>query len=330
MKADTSRLPDFLKQYFAYMSTIKGRSKLTVEEYYLDLKVFFQYQLKHKNALDCDYEQIDFASVTLDFVQNITLEDCYNYLLYAASERKNGSAAIARKVSSLRSFFNYMYKKARLISKNPVQELDSPKQKRALPRYLDLGESKHLLDTVEDGKHPERDYCIITLFLNCGMRLSELCGLNLSDYSAENHTLRLLGKGNKERVVYTNEACDEAIAAWLAVRPTVALKDPNAMFVSQKHSRISQKTIQWLLPRYFRSAGMSGRGFSAHKLRHTAATLMYRYGKVDLRVLQEILGHESLATTEIYTHIVSEDMKKAAESNPLAEVKPKKEKRHED
>jgi len=255
-------------------------------------------------------------------IKSISLQDCYDYLMYVTSERDNMAAARARKVSSLKSFYNYLHKKAALITDNPTKDLDFPKQRRTLPKYLDLDESIKLLESI-DSKHPVRDYCIVALFLNCGMRLSELVNLNLTDYNAENHTLRLLGKGNKERIVYTNRACDEAIEKWLEIRPKDGLKDPQAMFISQQKRRISPKTIQWMLPKLFQSAGLGGRGFSAHKLRHTAATLMYRHGNVDIRVLQELLGHESLATTEIYTHIVNKDLKQAADSNPLAKVKEK-------
>lgn len=320
------RMPDYLKQYLAYMKTIRGRSDTTVDEYFLTLKMFLQYSLKEKNSLDGDMADVDITAAGEPFIQSIVLMDCYNFLMYASNERKNNAASIARKVACLRSFFTYLHKKAGIITVNPVVDLDSPRQRKALPKYMDFEESVRLLASV-DSRHPERDYCIITLFLNCGMRISELVKLNLNDYNASQHTLRLLGKGNKERIVYTNAACDRAISDWLSVRPVTGLNDPQALFVSAKKNRISVKTIQWMLPKFFKAAGLDGKGLSAHKLRHTAATLMYRSGEVNLKVLQEILGHESLATTEIYTHIVSEDKQSAAEANPLAAITPKKSKK---
>ncbi len=322
MKLTDENIPLEIRRYLAYIQTIRGKSKNTVEEYYLDLRTFFRYICKRRFQLECAYEDVDISRVDLDLIKSITLQDCYDYLMYVSSERDNMAAARARKVSSLKSFYNYLHKKANLISENPTKDLDFPKQRRSLPKYLDLDESVKLLESI-DSKHPIRDYCIVTLFLNCGMRLTELVNLNLNDYNADNHTLRLLGKGNKERIVYTNRACDGAIQKWLEVRPKEGLKDPEAMFLSQQKKRISPKTIQWMLPKLFQNAGFGGRGFSAHKLRHTAATLMYRHGNVDIRVLQELLGHESLATTEIYTHIVNKDLKQAADANPLANVKEK-------
>ncbi|HOP10363.1 MAG TPA: tyrosine recombinase XerC [Oscillospiraceae bacterium] len=322
MNFTDENIPLEIRRYLTYMQTIRGKSKKTVEEYFLDLRTFFRYICKRRYKLECAYEDVDISKVDLELIKSVSLQDCYDYLMYVTSERDNMAAARARKVSSLKSFYNYLHKKAALISENPTKDLDFPKQRRSLPKYLDLDESIKLLESV-DSKHPVRDYCIVTLFLNCGMRLSELVNLNLNDYNPELHTLRLLGKGNKERMVYTNRACDEALEKWLEVRPKEGLKDPAAMFISQQKRRISPKTIQWMLPKLFQNAGLGGRGFSAHKLRHTAATLMYRHGNVDIRVLQELLGHESLATTEIYTHIVNKDLKQAADSNPLAKVKEK-------
>lgn len=322
------KIPEPIRRYLTYMRTIRGRSPKTVDEYYLDLRSFFRFILMSKYGDKNDFQEIDISPVTLETIKAVTLQDCYDYLMYLATSRKNNPATRARKVSSLKSFYNYLQTKEHIMENIPTKDLDFPKRRRSLPKYLDYSECLKLLQSI-DSRHPERDYCMITLFLNCGMRISELVSLNLNDYNAENHTLRLIGKGNKERIVYTNKACDEAIAKWLEIRPKNNLKAPQAMFVSQKNNRISPKTIQWMLPKLFASAGLSGRGFSAHKLRHTAATLMYRDGHVDIRVLQELLGHESLATTEIYTHIVSADLKDAANANPLASVKISKNKQNE-
>lgn len=323
MNLSDHEMPQILRQYLTHMQTIRGKSPKTVEEYYLDLRTFFRYMLMKKNGVTDDFEKIDIMAVDIDFIRGITLSDCYDYLFFVAENRENHAAARARKVSSLKSFFNFLQQKAGLITENPVKELDFPKQKKALPVYLNLDESLRLLESV-GSKHSVRDYCIVTLFLNCGMRLSELVGLNINDYNAKDHTLRLLGKGNKERIIYTNDACDQALAEWLKIRPNYPCKDKNALFVSRKQNRISPKTIQWLLPKLFSAADLDGRGFSAHKLRHTAATLMYQQGDVDVRLLQLILGHKSLATTEIYTHVANAELQSAAQANPLASVKPPK------
>ncbi len=311
-------IPITIREFLTYAQTIQGKSAKTVYEYFLDLRTFFRYIVRQREDLDCDYTEVDLSGVTLDLIRSITFEDCFHYLMYVTQERQNLSAARARKVSSLKSFYHYLHQKVKSVETDPTENLDFPKQRKSLPKYLDLNESKQLLSSI-DTKHYDRDYCIVTLFLNCGMRISELVGLNLNDYNPTEHTLRLLGKGNKERIVYTNEACDQALAAWLSVRPHQGLRDPNALFISQQKRRLSVKTIQQMIPKVLAEAGLSGRGFSAHKLRHTAATLMYRYGEVDVRVLQEILGHESLATTEIYTHVVNQDLHNAIESNPLAD-----------
>ena len=240
---------------------------------------------------------------------------------YLQRERQNNAASRARKVSSLRGFFKYVTNKKHYLSVNPVEELETPKKKKALPKYLTLEQSIELLRAVE-GEHKERDYAILTLFLNCGLRVSEMAGLNYTDIRNDN-TVRVLGKGNKERIVYLNSACVAAIRDYMRVRPVDGVKDKNALFISRNHRRMSVKTIQAMVYKYLEKIGLSAQGYSCHKLRHTAATLMYQHGGVDVRVLKEVLGHENLATTEIYTHLSSEQLKNAAEHNPLAKVQKK-------
>lgn len=239
---------------------------------------------------------------------------------FLSSERGNGSATRSRKVSSLRSFFKFLTNKTGKLKVNPVEELETPKLKKSLPKYLTLEQSMELLSKVE-GKTKERDYCILVLFLNCGMRLSELVGLNLYDIHLTGPTVKITGKGNKERIVYLNDACLDAINKYLKVRPKEGLIDKNALFISGQRKRISPKTVQYLVKKYLAEINLGGPGYSAHKLRHTAATLMYQHGHVDIRVLKDILGHENLGTTEIYTHISSDQMANAANANPLSQVK---------
>ena len=305
------------------MQTIKGKSEKTVMEYYLDLRTFFRYIKLSRNMVneDTPFENITIDDVDIRLIESITLTNIYEYLSYTATERNNGPAARSRKVSSLRTFFRFLTNKVGKLKFDPTTELETPKTKSVLPKFLTLEESMELLRHV-DGQYKERDYCILTLFLNCGMRLSELVRLNLSDVR-EDGTLRLLGKGNKERMIYLNEACQTAIKSYRTVRPVDGVKDKNALFLSRLKKRISPKTIQFLVNKYLNATGLSGRGYSVHKLRHTAATLMYQHGHVDIRVLKDILGHENLGTTEIYTHVSSDQMQQAINSNPLSNIKPK-------
>lgn len=314
--------PLVIREFLGYIGTIKGKSLKTVDEYYLDLRTFFRY-IKKKRGLvpnDLDFESISISDVDLDLVKTIDLTQVFEYMNFLSAERGNSAATRSRKVSSLRSFFKFLTDKTGKLSKNPVEELETPKLKKTLPKYLTLEQCLELLSKVE-GKTRERDYCILVLFLNCGMRLSELVGLNITDIHLSTATMKITGKGNKERMVYLNDACIEAIQRYLAVRPKDGLVDRNALFISGQKKRISPKTVQYLVKKYLAQIDLGGSGYSVHKLRHTAATLMYQQGHVDIRVLKDILGHENLGTTEIYTHVSNQQMANAAKANPLSEVK---------
>ena len=316
--------PQIVKEYLFYLETIKLKSKKTVDEYYIDLRTFFRYLKKSRKLVsdDTEFENIIIDDVDLDLIKTVTLNDAYEYMDYLYRERNNQSAARARKCSSLKGFFDFLFSKKHLIPSNPIAQLEVPKRKKALPKYLTLEQSIELLNAVE-GKYKERDYAIITLFLNCGLRVSEMAGLNYTDIRSDN-TMRVVGKGNKERVVYLNSACIDAINDYMKVRPIDGVKDKKALFISRNNRRMSVKTIQAMVYKYLAKIGLDAQGYSCHKLRHTAATLMYQHGGVDVRVLKEVLGHENLGTTEIYTHLSSEQMKNAADSNPLSKVKKKK------
>ncbi len=317
--------PPVIRDFLTYNETIKGKSSKSVDEYYLDLQTFFRYLLLVRGKIDakCDFESIDISSVDAELIHSVTISDLYAFIVFCKDERGNNAATRARKTSTLRNFFKYLTSQIHLLETNPAEMLESPKVKNALPKHLSLEDSLELLAAV-DGPNKERDYCILTLFLNCGMRLSELCGLNLSDIRADG-TLRLLGKGNKERIVYINDACADAIRAYLSVRPNDAINyaDRNALFISRNKKRISNKTVQHIVKSYLEKAGLGDQGYSTHKLRHTAATLMYQHGNVDIRVLKDILGHSNLGTTQIYTHISNSQIKNAIDSNPLSNVKKK-------
>lgn len=318
-------LPEFIRNYISYTETVKNRSGKTVNEYYTDLRTFLRYLKRKWNMVDpsTDFEQIDITDVDIDFVRRVTLSDVYEFLVYCKNERGNNERTRARKVSSLRSFFKYLTVKCNLLESNPVEQLESPKSHSVLPKYLTLEQSIDLLNAV-DGPYKERDYCILTVFLNCGLRLSELCGLNVTDIRTDS-TMRVLGKGGKERIVYLNDACQRALAEYLAVRPVdgVPAEHKRALFLSRLNRRISNKTVQHIVYENLKKIGLDNQGYSVHKLRHTAATLMYQQGGVDVRVLKDLLGHSNLGTTQIYTHLSSEQLKGAVDSNPLANVKKK-------
>ena len=316
--------PAIIKDYLIYMQTIKGKSLKTIDEYYSDLRTFFRF-IKVSRGLvskDTPYTEINISDIDIHIIESVTLTDIYEFMNYVMRERNNNNSTRARKSSSLRGFFGYITTKKHLLKNDPTKELEVPKKKKTKPKYLTLEQSIELLNAVE-GKYKERDYCILTLFLNCGLRLSELVGLNFSDIRTDN-TMRVLGKGNKERIVYLNEACITAINDYKLVRPVDGVKDKNALFISRNNNRVSPKTVQAMVYKYLEKIGLDSQGYSCHKLRHTAATLMYQQGGVDILVLKELLGHENIGTTEIYTHLSSNQLEDAANKNPLAKVNMKK------
>lgn len=312
-------VPLDVRNFLSYLSNIKGKSDNTINEYYYDLRTFFRFMKCHRMIASFEeFDSIDCSDIDTEFIRDILLDDLYEYLMYANSDRDNSANARARKVSSLKSFFNYMSSKAHLLDVNITKELDSPKIPSKLPVFLSLDESLHLLENI-DGEFKVRDYCIITLFLNCGMRLSELVGINISDIHGD--SLTVTGKGNKQRTVYLNEACKSALKAYMEVRPKDNVKDRRALFLSKQKTRISNNMVYRMIKKNIERAGLDSEMYSPHKLRHTAATLMYKYGNVDVRALQEILGHEHLSTTQIYTHIDEEQLRQAVDKNPLSAVK---------
>ena len=326
--------PPILRDFLVYHETIQGHSRQTVDEYFLDLRNFFRFLKLDKGRVDRNMplDQISIDDVDLDLVGTVTLSDVYAYMNYLSRDRivhpnspdaHHGlsASARARKVAAIRSFYKYLTNKAKLISENPMQDLDSPHLKKSLPRYLDLEESVNLLEHV-DGVNQVRDYCILTLFLNCGLRISELVGLNVTD--VRGNQLRVLGKGNKERMLFLNDACQTALEDWMTERSMLTLVDQNALFITlQNRRRISRAAVHKLVKKHLSAAGLDSTQYSAHKLRHTAATLMLQNG-VDVRTLQEVLGHDHLNTTQIYTHVDNDDLRIAARANPLGKVKQKK------
>ena len=318
--------PPVIRDFLTYNETIKGKSSRSVEGYFIDLQSFFRYILKIRGIADKDtpFEKIDISAVDINLIKTITVSDLYAFLVFCKNERQNNAATRARKTSTLRIFFRFLCEQTHQLDQNPAILLESPKVKQSLPKHLTLEDSLELLNSV-DGANQKRDYCILTLFLNCGLRLAELCSLNINDIKPDN-TMVVTGKGNKERLIYLNDACMTAIREYLAVRPSenIVYDDRNALFVSRNRRRISPKTVQHLVKTFLEKAGLGGQGFSTHKLRHTAATLMYQHGDVDIRVLKDILGHSNLGTTQIYTHVSDSQIKNAVDSNPLSKIHNKK------
>lgn len=312
--------PPLIRDFLVYHETIQGHSRQTVDEYYLDLRSFARYlkQVRDPSLRSVPMDHIPLDDVSLELFQSVTLTDVYSYMNFLTRDKGLNAASRARKVATIRSFYKYLTNKAKLLTKNPVQDLDSPRQKKSLPKYLSLDESIDLLESV-DGKNATRDFCILTLFLNCGLRISELVNLNVTD--VRDNQLRVLGKGNKERILFLNDACVKAIQDWMIDRNALTLIDQNALFVTlQNRRRISVAAVHKLVKKHLADAGLDSTQYSAHKLRHTAATLMLQNG-VDVRTLQEVLGHDHLNTTQIYTHVDNDDLRAAARANPLAGVK---------
>ena len=322
-------MPDIARSFLNYIGTIKGRSLRTVEGYHIDLRLFLRFMKLYRSGLPVSaitdelIEDTIITELDLAFIASIKTSEIYEFLQYAFRGRDNNAATRSRKTSAIRMFYKYLSLSIdQPIKDNPAKNLEVPKQKKSLPKYLTLEQSLELLNAV-DSSAPERDYCMITLFLNCGMRLSELVGINLNDI--QDNSLRLIGKGNKERIIYLNEACMEALSRYLEARGQMkVIKDKRALFLTRSGTRIGARRVEKIVEETLKKAGLGNQGYSVHKLRHTAATLMYQHGNVDIRVLKDVLGHANLGTTEIYTHISDDQMDSAMKSSPLAKVKQKK------
>ncbi len=316
--------PPLIKDYINYIRTVKGKTDKTADNYFRDLHLFFRFIKFHKGLVDKieTIEEINIDDINYDLLKSITFDDVNEFIYYLHSERNNNEKSRARRISTLKSFFRFYTNNKAIITINPVEELESPKIRKSLPKYLSLEESLKLLNSV-DGQFKERNYAIITLFLNCGLRLSELCAININDLNFDERLFKVRGKGNKERIVYLNDACINALTDYLKIRLAATSTEKQALFISRNDKRISPRSVELMVENTLKKAGLYGQGYTVHKLRHTAATLMYQHGNVDIRVLQQVLGHENLGTTEIYTHLSNAQIKKASESNPLANLKNK-------
>ncbi len=315
--------PDFLNSFLDYNITILNKSPNSIKEYNYDLSNFLKFiAIHYKLTNQKDPKDVNISNMDISIMKKVTLEDIHSYISYMATDLRSSPATRARKISTIRIFFKYLSSKAKLIPTNPAQNLETPKLGKRMPKYLSLEDSKKLLSVTinEDNRNNIRDYAIITLFLNCGMRLSELVNINIKDIDFSESKLNVIGKGNKERTIFLNKACLKALKNYLEIRPheRVQFNSRDALFLSERKERISNRTVQQIVKNELRKAGLDTKKYSTHKLRHTAATLMYQYGDVDIRALQALLGHESIATTEIYTHVNDERVRDAVENNPLA------------
>lgn len=321
-KEELKDFPQIIQDFFIYETAVKNKSELSVLEYASDLRSFIRF-LKLKENLKSDNEKFNEISIS-DFSEEkilcVTNKDAIAFLAFCNNELNNNATTRARKASTLRTFYKWLTYHENKLDANPMEHLEMPKVKKSLPKYLTRDDCLELLKVI-DGPNKERDFCIVIFFLNCGLRLSELVSLNYNDIRSDN-TMKVTGKGNKERTIYLNEACIEAFNAYMKVRPNDGLKDKNALFISRNKNRLSNKSVQHIIYTLLDKAGMSGMGLSTHKLRHTAATLMYQHGNTDIMLIKEILGHENLGTTQIYTHVVNSQLKEAVDSNPLANIKP--------
>ena len=306
-----NNVPFILSDFLDYLSAVKGKSKNTIKEYKIDLLNFFKFIIKRKSL------KISLHEIDLELLKNISLSDMYAYMNFIKNERLNGSNARSRKTSSLKTFYNYLTNKIKVIDVNIALELESPKIPKRNPIYLNLNESYKLLNNISiDEKYYLRDYCIVVIFLNCALRLSELCSINIKSIDWENKTLSVIGKGDKERTIYLNNMVLDSIKNYLNDRNTYNIKPEHkdALFISSKGNRICNRSIQLIIKKYTKDFEKK---ITPHKLRHTSATLMFKHGKIDIRTLQKVLGHENISTTQIYTHVDDDGVKKAFESNPL-------------
>lgn len=317
--------PEFVNSFLDYSAVLLNKSINSVKEYNYDLNMFLKYMKIHfKLTSETDFSKIYIKDFSLQTLKRITSNDINSFLSYLALNQGRKPATRARKLSTIKIFFAYLFDQ-KIIDDNPSVSIKTPKLDKRLPKYLSLDDSKKLLNVTEDenDENKERDFAIITLFLNCGLRLSELVGINIQDIDFNDYKLNVIGKGNKERTIYLNKACMDAIKSYITVRPTECLKNDSkasnkALFLSKRRERISNRMVQYIVEKELRKAGLDTSKYSTHKLRHTAATLMYQYGQVDIRALQELLGHKSISTTEIYTHVSNEQVRDAIEKNPLA------------
>lgn len=314
-------IPKTMVDFLNYITVIQGKSYNTASGYRLDLIMMFRFLKIYKYIVpsDTEFEKIVISDINENFLKTIDLKDLYAFISFTENYRKNGSLTRARKVASIKAYFTYLHKKIKIIESNPSIELETPKGKKKNPVYLTLDESKKLLNAAENhvGRNQERDFCILTFFLNTGMRLSELCSIKINNIKGD--ILVIVGKGQKERTVHLNNSCIHALEEYLKHRDKIKREiiDEEYLFISEQMKCINKRTVARLVKKFIEKAGLDSSKYTPHKLRHSAATLLYKYGKVDIRSLQKILGHENISTTTIYTHVDDQTLREAVNKNPL-------------
>lgn len=321
-----------LRDFASYKQSIAGCSPRTVNEYMLDLRTFFRFIISSRTGIAYgtpEYEKIDLKVIDINFLRSVETSEIYEFLFFCDSVLQNAPNARARKLSAIKGLYKYYTKTKMMLEKNPAEIVETPKKQKTLPKHMNYEEAVSFIATVRNDTSQTdflriRNFCIVTLFLNCGMRLSELVSINLNDIDRFLRSVRIIGKGNKERIIYFNDACRAALEEYIPMREDqkTATENENALFLSRRGKRIDNRMVQLMVDKYLELSGLGNRGLSVHKLRHTAATLMYSRGGVDVRVLKEILGHEQLNTTQIYTHVSNSEVEAAMAKNPLSTLSP--------
>lgn len=310
-------LPKIVKDFLVYLTTIKGKSVRTRKEYEYDITLFLRFLLAVEHGSDITkLDEISIKEITIDFIKGISLEDMYLFLEYCEMERSNSAATRARKAATLKSFFKYLKGKRRLLDENPADELETPKIGKKKPIYMNQKEAEIFISGINKSNHYYRNYCMIMFFLNLGLRVSELCNLNIS--SVQDNLIHVIGKGDKERTVFLNKACTASLNTYMEKeRPYIHGNETNeALFLSQKGTRLTRQTVAKIIKKINQSSGLNKEKLTPHKLRHTSATIMYKSG-ADIRSLQHILGHSSVSTTQIYTHVEDKEIRQVIEKNPF-------------
>ena len=316
--------PKFLNNFLKYKRFIEFEAKTTTDQLYFALRTFLRYiklYLYDNDKLETitrdEFQIIDVSNVTIKDLKKINSFELEKYLKFLSDKLKNDNKTRNRKLASCKRLFEYLYVN-NLINYNPTKSMTSVRTEKRLPKYLNLDESKKLLSVTINSNQVNkiRNYAITCIFLNCSIRLSELTGINLSDIKIDKteKTIRIHGKGNKERLLYLNAAVCEAIKAYIEVRPKLGkeFKDYNALFLSSQKKRISNRTVEQIIKDNLSKAlnkDLDVKEYKTHTLRHTGASLLYNENNVDIFILKRILGHKSLDSTQIYTHVSNKKMK---------------------
>jgi integrase/recombinase XerD len=306
MKNNNIELHQSVTDFLDYCRTIKGLSDESISGYYNDLKMFFDYikQLKKKNITD-------------RLIKNIELQDLHKFMTYLEKDCGNNARTRCRKVSTLKSYFEYLQNVTKLIISNPSYSLRKPKVPKTKPVAMSIQECEKLLNSLDkDSYFYYRDRCILMIFLQCGLRLSELINIKVSD--VQNIRMIINGKGNKERDAFLSESCIKSIDDYLEVRndEEVSEEDKEYLFLSREKNKISKRAVQSLVKKHMEDAGLDTNKYHTHSTRHTFATIAYDQG-ADIIKLSELLGHSNVNTSKIYITLKEEELREITNKNPL-------------